>query len=241
MGTRGSKDMLLSRVTKHVKDQNWFAVVLDFCIVVAGILIAFQINAWADRQAVQKSTKASLTMLLSDLTLDIERLDLVTEAQSMRIDALQRVIERLKDPNPNYDEVAEDFNLAIENTRTLLVRDTVYDTMEKEGQLVVLPPELRRKISMTYGYDFPALATAGLQMDENADEVESRCVDAYWDRELRVPISETSEDLARLRNCITNLRGYSMWYLSSSEGQYRQNAEALKTALEIELVMKRDL
>ncbi len=38
--------MILSRITKHVKEQNWFAVVLDFVIVVAGILIAFQITSW---------------------------------------------------------------------------------------------------------------------------------------------------------------------------------------------------
>ena len=36
--------MILRRITKHVKDQNWFAVALDFFIVIAGILIAFQIT-----------------------------------------------------------------------------------------------------------------------------------------------------------------------------------------------------
>lgn len=39
--------MLLRRVKQHVKDQNWFAVALDFAMVVAGILIAFQITDWA--------------------------------------------------------------------------------------------------------------------------------------------------------------------------------------------------
>ena len=36
--------MLLRSITKHVREQNWFAVALDFFIVVAGILIAFQIT-----------------------------------------------------------------------------------------------------------------------------------------------------------------------------------------------------
>ena len=43
--------MLLRSITKHVKDQNWFAVALDFFIVVAGILIAFQITNWNDARA----------------------------------------------------------------------------------------------------------------------------------------------------------------------------------------------
>lgn len=40
--------MLLRSLTKHVKNQNWFAVALDFCIVVVGILIAFQITNWSE-------------------------------------------------------------------------------------------------------------------------------------------------------------------------------------------------
>ncbi len=42
--------MILRRLSMHVKDQNWFAVALDFLIVVAGILIAFQITDWNERQ-----------------------------------------------------------------------------------------------------------------------------------------------------------------------------------------------
>jgi len=39
--------MILRSITMHVRDQNWFAVGIDFDIVVAGILIAFQITNWA--------------------------------------------------------------------------------------------------------------------------------------------------------------------------------------------------
>jgi hypothetical protein len=39
--------MILRRLTKHVQDQNWFAVALDFFIVVIGILLAFQITNWS--------------------------------------------------------------------------------------------------------------------------------------------------------------------------------------------------
>lgn len=39
--------MILRSITKHVRDQNWFAVGLDFVIVVVGILIAFQISNWS--------------------------------------------------------------------------------------------------------------------------------------------------------------------------------------------------
>ncbi|MCX7554747.1 hypothetical protein OS175_12770 [Marinicella sp. S1101] len=43
--------MLLRRITEHVKDQNWFAVFLDFLIVVVGVFIGIQVANWnAERQ-----------------------------------------------------------------------------------------------------------------------------------------------------------------------------------------------
>ena len=43
--------MILRRITKHVKDQNWFAVALDFIIVVLGVFIGLQISNWNDARA----------------------------------------------------------------------------------------------------------------------------------------------------------------------------------------------
>ena len=59
--------MLLRRVTQHVKDQNWFAVALDFAIVVAGILIAFQITNWNEDRALTKRTNKLVERLETDI------------------------------------------------------------------------------------------------------------------------------------------------------------------------------
>ncbi len=42
--------MLLRRITQHVKTQNWFAVGLDFVIVVFGVFMGFQVTEWAAEQ-----------------------------------------------------------------------------------------------------------------------------------------------------------------------------------------------
>jgi hypothetical protein len=59
--------MLLRRITKHITDQNWFAVFLDFFIVVAGILIAFQITNWSDAQQDQKLSVEYQQRLSADI------------------------------------------------------------------------------------------------------------------------------------------------------------------------------
>jgi hypothetical protein len=38
--------MLLRSISKHIKDQNWFAVFVDFLIVVVGVFIGIQVSNW---------------------------------------------------------------------------------------------------------------------------------------------------------------------------------------------------
>jgi len=63
--------MILRRLTQHIKDQNWFAVALDFFIVVAGILIAFQITNWNEGRAFDKKEAELLVELRAALEADI--------------------------------------------------------------------------------------------------------------------------------------------------------------------------
>jgi hypothetical protein len=49
--------MLLRRIMQHVREQHWFAVGLDFLIVVTGVVIGFQFTNWnAQLQDHQKET-----------------------------------------------------------------------------------------------------------------------------------------------------------------------------------------
>lgn len=43
--------MILRRFIKHVRNENWFAVSLDFMVVVIGIFIGMQVTEWnSDRK-----------------------------------------------------------------------------------------------------------------------------------------------------------------------------------------------
>ena len=73
--------MILRRITKHVKDQNWTAVALDFFIVVVGILIAFQITNWSEA----RQDRADEAVFLADLHNDL----LSVSQQSARTEAIR--------------------------------------------------------------------------------------------------------------------------------------------------------
>ena len=60
--------MLLRRLTTHVRSQNWFAVGLDFIIVVAGIFVGLQADAWNAERKDRVRERATLEQLYSDFS-----------------------------------------------------------------------------------------------------------------------------------------------------------------------------
>ena len=88
--------MLLRSLTKHVKDQNWFAVVLDFFIVVAGILIAFQITNWNEARNDRAQERNYLERLSTDLSSTNERNAGQLERNSGMLNDLDVTLKSLK-------------------------------------------------------------------------------------------------------------------------------------------------
>ncbi|MBT8141666.1 MAG: hypothetical protein HKN88_05835 [Gammaproteobacteria bacterium] len=93
--------MLLRRITQHVRDQNWFAVFLDFLIVVVGILIAFQINAWSDRQADKRALHVALERLYEEIQTNIATIDKYSKRHTDIMTAGQTLLKRVRDPKLN--------------------------------------------------------------------------------------------------------------------------------------------
>ncbi len=97
--------MLLRSISKHVKDQDWFAVTIDFFIVVVGILIAFQITNWSDngqefhkQQLIETRLQNDFDVIEDALTIAISEHDSVIVA----LEVLRMTLKRGK-ARPNDD------------------------------------------------------------------------------------------------------------------------------------------
>ena len=90
--------MLLRRITKHVKDQNWFAVALDFTIVVVGILIAFQISSMSERRDERATFDRQMQALKIEMTENLERYETTLEKIEDQFDSISRLRTLLADP-----------------------------------------------------------------------------------------------------------------------------------------------
>ena len=80
--------MILRRLTKHVKDQNWFAVGLDFVIVVVGVFVAMQVANWNSARIERELERAYLLRLHEEVSVTIgeqegERADVLARAKRL--------------------------------------------------------------------------------------------------------------------------------------------------------------
>jgi hypothetical protein len=63
--------LLLRRVTKHLKEQNWTAVGIDFLIVVLGVFMGIQVQGWYESQREKQQVRNYLHRLNEDFSLSI--------------------------------------------------------------------------------------------------------------------------------------------------------------------------
>jgi len=80
--------MLLRRLTTHIKDQSWVAIVLDLVVVIVGIFIAFQVDRWYETKRLESEEEGYLIALAEDFAASREDIERVIGRHSRATDAV---------------------------------------------------------------------------------------------------------------------------------------------------------
>jgi len=64
--------MILRRIAKGIKEQDWFVVIIEVMIVVVGIFIGLQVDDWNEGRKNNAEDKVYLEQLRSDIVVSIE-------------------------------------------------------------------------------------------------------------------------------------------------------------------------
>ena len=145
--------MRLRSLTKHIREQNWFAVALDFFIVVVGILIAFQITNWNERRSNRVLERTYLERLSTDLASTNERNAGQLERNSGIMNDLDVTLKSLK----NCELILEDKTAFVSGLYLLgrynlpeFVAGTFEELNSTGNFQLIRNLELRRKITRLY-------------------------------------------------------------------------------------------
>jgi len=98
--------MILARISRAIREQNWFAVAIEFVIVISGVVIGFQVTAWnADRQAAEDEARIIERLHADIVNVGNDRWDWAADRVSTR-DLLLTASEKL------FGDVADELTLA---------------------------------------------------------------------------------------------------------------------------------
>ena len=99
--------MILRRIKAHVEKENWFAVGIDFCIVVIGVFIGIQVANWNDARGDRAAEVRYLEALQSDVVASIAHLEHRLSEMEKQQDLRRRLYEysRTPDGTPLPDDI----------------------------------------------------------------------------------------------------------------------------------------
>jgi hypothetical protein len=98
--------MILRRITEHVKAQNWFAVGLDFVIVVIGVGVAMLGQQWLSDRQQRADMAVAETALQTDLLINYFNAKERLAVADCRAETYQAIAARLLAAGENWTGIA---------------------------------------------------------------------------------------------------------------------------------------
>lgn len=77
--------MILRRVIRHFRNQEWTAIFLDFVIVVVGVFVGLQVQQWSEARAERNLEKEILANITEDIKRDVQELTIAISITRINI------------------------------------------------------------------------------------------------------------------------------------------------------------
>jgi hypothetical protein len=212
--------MLLRTITSHVKEQNWFAVLVDFLIVVLGILIAFQITEWNEQQQASKREQLVLVQLQEEFTDIKAAIEKQNAIRSGYIESLRQLIATLEGVEPADDLTLKTALDAARSTGRRPAQSAAYLQLMASGELTNLSSEALQQTLIGYdallqrdAFIFPEL------MREVAEEISTNPFVDYNINSLGVGGAAIDRDVSN-QDSMDAIRSYDLAGLRGLEPRY---------------------
>lgn len=232
--------MILRSLTKHIKDQNWFAVGIDFAIVVVGVFIGIQVANWNELRAQEERDKVLLERLFDDFEQIVEWGERRYSLHVETADNTRRLIEAIRDDaEPTLDATTRDWLAASVEVYASFEESPTYGELVATGTLSRVKNAKLRQALNTYARQREAdmtLLTQQLEMRDTGPIESAVRFRANSEKYLEVLIAD-SFDWLLLKNAEPHLQRV----LRTQVLRNRWHESELATAKEIIATINREL
>lgn len=92
--------MIFRRIKAHVAKENWFAVFIDFFIVVFGVFMGLQVSNWNAARATQQTERAYLVELRAEIVSNNSIIEENLDLMKITIESGERSLAFLEADQP---------------------------------------------------------------------------------------------------------------------------------------------
>ena len=197
--------VLFRRVKKHVKAQDWFAVVVDFIIVVIGVFIGIQVANWNDARQTERRAAEYLDRLDDEFDVIRARLESGIEVFGRSVQNIDLIMDARRDyaadpssPLPDDKTLASAVN-DVNSGRIPAGSPAAFKEMVASGALDTLSSEPLRQALFAYD-EFAHIARDGWRSIRDEQRAAANAVTATID-------VEAPDDIQSLDNSWLQSRG----------------------------------
>ncbi|MEE2525922.1 hypothetical protein V0U79_06055 [Hyphobacterium sp. HN65] len=147
--------MILSRLSHAFRTQNWFAVALEFLIVIAGVVIGFQITAWNEARGERDLEQRYVERLADALETDIAQFSNAIELAILRAEQARQVLAAIEDNSVAHEDPTDFLRGIVTAAYTFVptVDEVVFEEMISRGDVAIIRAEtLRSQIGAYYQF-----------------------------------------------------------------------------------------
>lgn len=147
--------MILRRIIAHFRKQEWTAIALDFVIVVVGVFVGLQAQAWNESRQDRVQERMYIERLARDFTAIEDRTELANEKWLSVINVSRRLLADIDAFNAtgrlarSEQEILADLN-DLHGTRIPAPRAATFVEMLSTGEIRVLRDEELRDALLAY-------------------------------------------------------------------------------------------
>ncbi|WP_420434214.1 hypothetical protein [Hyphobacterium sp.] len=137
--------MILARLSRAIRTQNWFAVVLEFVIVIAGVVIGFQITAWNAERGRHQAEREVLDQIEVSVREDLVELEEELDRFERAETALTHLLAHIEAGDPYDPSLDAAFGLMYGFGYLNLDR-AAYESLKSQGVNLIRDVDLRHQI-----------------------------------------------------------------------------------------------
>lgn len=241
--------MILRRLSKHVKNENWFAVSLDFVIVVLGVLLGLQAQQWLGTRNAAKDYKAAMSRLNVEIQANLDEGQRVKDELGYRLDNITNGLNALQSCSDTI-EIKRTINDSLEGlmgTMSMKLHRNAIDELTSDARLlsqqsperrqeladlkkliVVLQREadLMEELPLRERFENNPIIAIGAREPFERTYLGKSWTSGRRDLTLKVPVSEACRDDALIK---------SYYYWERWQGELLGMADVLQAELEQKL------